>query len=105
MRETQVRSLGWEDPLEKGMATHFSNLAWRIPWTEKPGVLQSMGHKKSDMTEQLTHTHTHTPFPNDSYQTHLRSVIESTYIYRALALWQECLHEYIYITCLDPADL
>ena len=43
MRETQVRSLGWEDPLEKGMATHSSVLAWRIPWTEEPGGLQSTG--------------------------------------------------------------
>ena len=39
MRETWVRSLGWEDPLEKEMAAHSSILAWRIPWTEKPGVL------------------------------------------------------------------
>ena len=38
----QVRSLGWEDPLEEGMATHSSVLAWRIPWTEEPGRLQSM---------------------------------------------------------------
>ena len=38
-RETWVRSLGWEDPLEKGMATHSSILAWRIPWTEEPGGL------------------------------------------------------------------
>ena len=43
MRETRVRSLGPEDPLEKEMATHFSILAWRIPWTEEPGGLQSMG--------------------------------------------------------------
>ena len=43
MQETQVRSLGREDPLEKGMATHFSILAWRIPWTEELGMLQSMG--------------------------------------------------------------
>ena len=41
--ETQVRSLGWEDPLEKEMATQFSILAWKIPWTEDPGRLQSMG--------------------------------------------------------------
>ena len=47
MQETQVQSLGWEDPTEKEMATHFSVLAWEIPWTEKPGVhgLQ----KESDM--------------------------------------------------------
>ena len=43
MLETQVRSLGWEDPLEKEMATHSSTLAWKIPWTEEPGRLQSMG--------------------------------------------------------------
>ena len=43
MRETQVRSLGWEDPLEKEMATHSSTLAWQIPWTKEPGRLQSMG--------------------------------------------------------------
>ena len=43
MRETWVRSLGWKDPLEKEMATHSSILAWRIPWTEEPGGLQSTG--------------------------------------------------------------
>ena len=43
MRETWVQSLGWEDPLEKEMATHSSTLAWKIPWTEEPGRLQSMG--------------------------------------------------------------
>ena len=43
MWETWVRSLGWEDPLEKGTATHSSILAWRIPWTEKHGKLQAMG--------------------------------------------------------------
>ena len=43
MWETQVQSLGWEDPLEKGMATYSVILAWRIPWTEEPGRLQSMG--------------------------------------------------------------
>ena len=43
MQETQVRSLGWEDPLEKEMATHSSILVWKIPWTEEPGGLQSMG--------------------------------------------------------------
>ena len=42
MRETQVQSMGWEDPLEKGMATHSSILAWTIPWTEEPGGLQFM---------------------------------------------------------------
>ena len=46
MQETQVQSLGQEDPLEKGMATHSSILVWRIPWTEDPGRLQSMGSQK-----------------------------------------------------------
>ena len=44
--ETQVQSLGWQDPLEKGMATHSSILAWKIPWTEEPGGLQSMGWQR-----------------------------------------------------------
>ena len=46
MQETQVQSLGWEDPLEKGMATQSSILAWRVPWTKEPGGLQSMGSQK-----------------------------------------------------------
>ena len=46
MQETWVRSLGWEDSLEKGMATHSSTLAWRIPWTEEPERLQSMGSQR-----------------------------------------------------------
>jgi len=47
MQETQVQSLGQEDPLEKGMATHSSILAWRIPWTEEPSKLQSMGSRRA----------------------------------------------------------
>ena len=46
VRETWVRSLGWEDPLEKKMATYSSTLAWKIPWTEEPGGLQSMGSQR-----------------------------------------------------------
>ena len=46
MKETQVQSLVQEDPLEKGMATHSSILAWRIPWTDEPGGLQSMGSQR-----------------------------------------------------------
>ena len=46
MQETQVQTLGQEDPLEKGRATHSSILAWRIPWTEEPGRLQSMGSQR-----------------------------------------------------------
>ena len=46
MQETQVQSLGQEDPLEKGMATHSSTLVWRIPWTEEPGGLQSVGSQR-----------------------------------------------------------
>ena len=46
MRETQVQSLGWEDPLEKKMAPHSSTLAWKIPWTEEPGRLQSTGSQR-----------------------------------------------------------
>ena len=47
MQETWVRSLGWEDPLEEGMATHSSVLAWRIPWTQEPGGPQSIGLQRA----------------------------------------------------------
>ena len=53
VRDTWVRNLGWEDPLEKEMATHSSILAWGIPWTKEPGRLQSMGHKELD-TDEVT---------------------------------------------------
>ena len=54
----RVRSLGWDEPLEEEMATHASILAWRIPWTEELGGLQSTGHKESNTTERL-HFHFH----------------------------------------------
>ena len=53
MQETRVLSLGKEDPLEQG-TTHSSILAWRIPWTDEPGELPSMGSQELDMTERLT---------------------------------------------------
>ena len=46
IKGSQVQSLGWEDPLQEGMATHSSILAWRIPWTEEPGGLRSMGSQR-----------------------------------------------------------
>ena len=60
MQTTRVQSLGWEDPLEKGMAIHSNILAWRIPWTEEPAGLQSIGsqrvrHNKHLMTHLLIH--------------------------------------------------
>ena len=57
MWEIWVWSMGWEDLLEKGKATHSTILAWKIPWTEEPGGLQSMGLHGSDTTEQLTTQH------------------------------------------------
>ena len=58
LQETRVQSLGWEDPLEKGMAIHSSILAWRIPWTEKPGGLQFVGSQRVSH-DWVIHTHTH----------------------------------------------
>ena len=52
--EVQVRSLDWEDPLEQEMAPHFSTLAWKIPWAEEPGGLQSMGRKELDTAEHVS---------------------------------------------------
>ena len=55
MQKTWVRSLGQEDSLEKAMATHSSTLAWKIPWTEKPGRLQSMGSQSRTWLSDFTH--------------------------------------------------
>ena len=83
MWETQIGSLGREDCLEKEMVTHSSILAWKIPWTEESGGLQSMGPKELDTTEHLTkyiyiyiyiHTHTHT-------HTHIHLLHVYIYIY------------------------
>ena len=61
MQETRVQSLGQGDPLEKGMAIHSSILAWRIPWTGKPGSLQFIGSQsRTRLSLSLSHTHTHT---------------------------------------------
>ena len=58
VEETRVQSLGWEDPLEKGMATHASIVAWRTPWTEEPGGLQSMGlHSWTQLSDSHFHIH------------------------------------------------
>ena len=61
----QVRSLGWKDPLEKGMAIHSSCLAWRIPWTEEPGGLQSRGSQESDTTCRTSSARAPVPWPFD----------------------------------------
>ena len=70
MQETLVRSLGQEDPLEKGMATHSSILAWRIPWIEGPGGLPSMGSQRVGHEHALTHTRVHT---------HTHTIINTNY--------------------------
>ena len=59
MQEMHVRSQGLEDLLEEGMATHFSILAWRIPWTEEPGWLQSIALQRVGLDSVTSHTHTH----------------------------------------------
>ena len=77
MRETWVRSLGWEDPLEEGMATRSSILAWRIPRTEEPGSLQSIGLQRVDMTKQLSLSlfiWLHSPNPYSALTTHCGQV-------------------------------
>ena len=83
VQETWVQSLGWEDPLEKGTATHPSILAWRIPWTERPGRLQSIGSQRvghnwatfTSLTPPCTQVHkTKFPFYNHSALPHSDSL-------------------------------
>ena len=73
MQETWVWSLGWEDPLEKRMATHSSILAWRIPWTEEPGGLQSMGSQRV-RHDQAWRTHRGPESPTEESQQWLLSI-------------------------------
>ena len=67
MQETQVQSLGWEDPLEKGMAAHSNILAWKIPWTEEPSY-RLWGHRVSDTTA------TNSTSSNNYFTIHVMSV-------------------------------
>ena len=82
LQETQVRSLGWEDTLEKGMATHCSILVWRIPWTVEPGGLQSMGSQELDMTWRLNYHH----LTLQDYKTR-RGTLDLKIRVRAMSIW------------------
>ena len=75
MRETWIRSLGGEDPLEEGMATHASILAWRIPWTEEPGRYSALGGKQLYTTEQLSTAQRSTPCHDLRYLSRVMRVI------------------------------
>ena len=75
-QETWVQSVGQEEPLEEEMATHSSILAWRIPWTEEPGGLQSMESQELDTTERLNHPHQvpKAVFPECQHRGHYQGV-------------------------------
>ena len=73
MRETWVRSLGWEDPLEKEMATHSSTLAWKIPWTEEPCKLQSTGSQSRARLSDVTSLHLKDRMINEKSYINIRS--------------------------------
>ena len=77
MQEGWVQSLGWEEPLEKEMATHSSILFWNISWTEEPSGLQAMGHKELDTSWTNTHTHTHT---HTHAHTHTHTHTHTTFV-------------------------
>ena len=99
MWETWVLSVGREDPLEKDMATHSSILAWRIPWMEELGGLQSTGRKESDTTERLHFTHS-TPSPH-FFQG--RNLIPSLSIWNALETQFTCWGPDYVLLLLMPA--
>ena len=98
MQETRVWSLGQENPLEKQMASHSSILAWRIPWTEEPVRLPSLGlqrvgHNWATNACTCTHTHTHT---------HTHRVCQVFYLFLGQFVISQGMHPFIYIiTCTD----
>ena len=93
LHETRVWSQGWEEPLEKRMANHSSILAWRIPWTEEPGGLQSMGSQRVGHN-WVTNTHTHT-------RTHITEELEMQYLAweSAWGCWEYGLWTSLYSPC------
>ena len=80
-----------EDPLEEGMATHSSILAWRIPWMEEPGGLQPMGHRESDMTEQLTPS---LSLFRASFKYHLLNIQKLWQLEAVLIQWADSCHRH-----------
>ena len=74
MQETQPQSPDGEDPLEEGIATHSSILAWRIPWTEEPDRLQSIGRKESNKTGTTENTHMHNKQTRNNSETNLEAI-------------------------------
>ena len=92
MQETWVWSLGREDPLKKEIATHSSILAWRIPWTEEPGGLQSMGSRLSDIFHCKNHLESH------------KSMIELPFFWRSQIPERKMLVAQSYPTLWDPMD-
>ena len=106
MRETWVRSLGQEDPLEKEMAIHSSTIAWKIPWTEEPGRLQSMGSQRVGHDWATSHTHCQWMLSAkmDRYQTISAScLISIIFISRITLADTSNLHLQIYFRPLSPA--
>ena len=107
MQETWVQSLGWEDPLEKGTATHSSIVTWRIPWTEEPGRLQSMGCKELHTTEWFSQ---HRKFKKCSVmisytrrlQSYNHNMLVNTSITSHCMCWEILFCHLADITSLDP---
>ena len=95
MRESWVQSLDWEDPLEKGMVTHSSILAWRIPWMEESGTLQSMGLQRvrHDWATNI-HTYTHTPLYIPI--SNVRRIKEFKFTSGSLENWKKLINYDIY---------
>ena len=121
MQKPWVQSLGWEDPVEEGMATHSSILDWRIPWTEEPSGLPSIGlqrvrHDWSNSKHTHTHTHTHTVIAWASSRNRLKTLISPGSIHLAAPMaavhlcWMPCHSLTLYLvqtesTCQAPKSV
>ena len=111
MQEAWVWSLGWENPLDKGMATYSSNFSWRIPWREEPGRLQSTGLQRARQdwatnTSQLVHTHTYTNtlLPCACTHTHTHTHTQTPAAYSLLHTHFEALVPAIYQRTLQSCQ-
>ena len=95
MHKTQVQSLGWEDPVETGMATHSNILAWKIPWTKEPGRLEFISCKETDTTEQLTLSHFIPKNSSDSW----------VVVYKEFKSWASSFENFIPVKSASHSNL
>ena len=103
-QKIRVLSLGWKDPLEEQMATHFSILAWKIPWTEEPGGLQSMGLQRVEHTWATEHAPPTIQIKSSINKLRMGRIWCFTYVIKITHGWQVCVNHSVMSNSLDSSS-